>query len=96
MDRNEEEYDRCYHCFADSFQKVKGKGGPGRRIDRLVVDLVYLPVQFRVVDQAVHPVEIGVVNEEGKQGADGNPPQRIVSCIGIELGIGTERCFENQ
>jgi hypothetical protein len=43
---------------------MKGIGGPGGRVGRLVMNQVKKSEQVFLVHHAVHPIKIGVVHEE--------------------------------
>ena len=56
--------------FGKAFEEVKAIGGPGRRIVAFMMDQMGDGEQPFVVQQPVHPIKIGVMNDQTKDQAD--------------------------
>ena len=75
------------------FARIKGKGGPGRGLAAVVVALVHPGVQEPVVQQAMHPVEEAVLEQQHPretQGCQPPGPPGAIDQPGEALAIGLD------
>jgi hypothetical protein len=73
--------------FEDGFQWMECVCGPGRGIGGSVMHQVKQFEQFRVMHGAVHPVEIGVVQDQHDRERHEEPCPPVIRYIRVECGV---------
>ena len=80
--------------FEQGLKRVKGKGSPGGRIVRKVVDAVDQREQFGLMHESVGPVKPGVMQDNHEDETDYPPAPTIGVDIDIEFGPAMGSCPE--
>lgn len=75
---------------------MKGVGRPGGGVGGLVMDVVGIAEDAFMVQQAVHPIEIRVMDDEAEHQADGDPPIRIIGRVLVDEGVVAEGCGQHE
>jgi len=96
MHRNKKDNDQQHGAFRPGFYKMKGIGGPGRRIGGPVMQQMGYAKDLGVVQQTMHPIEISIVDDEAQQHTDRDPPTGICGEMEIHLRISRKGCIDDQ
>jgi hypothetical protein len=70
-------------AFGPGFNEMKGIGGPGGGVGGTMMPQVGEPEYFFVVQEPVHPIEVGVVDDEAKDQAEDQPYDGMIGEIMI-------------
>jgi len=83
MDGDDQRDHQQYGAFGPGFYEMKRIGGPGGGVDGTMMQQVGEPEYFFMVQEAVHPIEVCIVDDEAKDQAEDKPGDGMIGEIMI-------------